>query len=141
MAKSINEIQDEIIEEFEELEWTERYQLLIDYAKELALNPLPETDMIDQNKIEGCQSTVWLTAHLKDGLVYYQAESDALLVRGIVATLIHVLNAHTPQEILKANLYFIDRIGLQEHLTPMRSNGVLAMLKQMKLYALAFTAN
>lgn len=141
MAKSINEIQDEVIEEFELFEnWLERYQLLVDYAKELENNPLPEADKNDRNKIDGCQSIVWFTCELKDGKLMMKGDADALLVRGIVALLLHVLNDHTPEEIIKADLYFIERIGLREHLSPTRSNGIAAMLKQIKLYALAYQA-
>ena len=141
MAKSINEIQDEVIEEFELLEnWLERYQLLVDYAKELEKNPLPEADKNDRNKIDGCQSIVWFTCELKDGKLMMKGDADAILVKGIVALLLHVLNDHTPEEIIKADLYFIERIGLREHLSPTRSNGIAAMLKQIKLYALAYQA-
>ena len=137
--KEINEIQDEIIEEFESFdEWMDRYQLIIDYAKELKKNPMPAEDKIDRNKIDGCQSTVWFTCRYEDGKLKLNGDSDALLVKGIVALLLSVLNDHTPQEIIKADLYFIDRIGLREHLSPTRSNGVAAMLKQLKLYALAY---
>lgn len=136
---SINELQDEVIEEFASFdEWLERYELLIDYAKELDKDPLPESDKTDTNKIDGCQSTVWFTCVLRDGKLYLNGDSDALLVRGIVALLLHVLSGHTPQEIIDADLYFIDAIGLREHLSPTRSNGVVAMLKQIKLYALAY---
>ena len=136
---SINELQDELIEEFEAFDdWLDRYQLIIDYAKELKKNPLPEADKTDKNKIDGCQSTVWFTAKMENGNLIFHGDSDALLVQGIVALLIHVLSGHTPKEIIAANLYFIDRIGLREHLSPTRSNGVAAMLKQMKLYALAY---
>lgn len=139
MAKSINEIQDEVIEEFEMFDdWMERYQLIVEYANELKKNPFPESDKTDQNKIDGCQSTVWFTCRFEDGKIYYNGDSEALLVKGVVALLIHVLSGHTPKEILDANLYFIERIGLQEHLSPTRSNGVVAMLKQMKLFALAY---
>ena len=139
MAKSINDIQDEIIDEFEAFDdWIERYQLLVEYANELKKHPFPEADLTDTNLIDGCQSKVWFTAKMEDGLLFFNGESDALLVKGIVALLIHVLSGHTPQEIAKADLYFIDRIGLREHLSPTRNNGVLAMLKQMKLYALAY---
>ena len=139
MAKSINEIQDEVIEEFELFEnWLERYQLLVDYAKELEKNPLPEADKNDRNKIDGCQSIVWFTCELKDGKLMMKGDADAILVKGIVALLLHVLNDHTPEEIIKADLYFIERIGLREHLSPTRSNGIAAMLKQIKLYALAY---
>lgn len=141
MAKSINEIQDEVIEEFELFDnWLERYQLLVDYAKELENNPLPEADKNDRNKIDGCQSIVWFTCELKDGKLMMKGDADAILVKGIVALLLHVLNDHTPEEIIKADLYFIERIGLREHLSPTRSNGIAAMLKQIKLYALAYQA-
>ena len=136
---TINETQDEIIEEFEAFDdWTERYQLLVDYAKELKKKPMPAEDKTDQNKIDGCQSTVWFTCKYEDGKLYFNGDSDAILVKGIVALLLIVLSGHTPKEILEANLYFIDRIGLQEHLSPTRSNGVVAMLKQLRLYALAY---
>lgn len=136
---TINEAQDEIIEEFELLEdWTERYQLIVDYATELKKNPLPEKDKTDQNKIDGCQSTVWFTCKYEDGKLYFKGDSEALLVRGVVALLLHVLSGHTPKEILTADLYFMDRIGLQEHLSPTRSNGIVAMLKQLRLYAMAY---
>lgn len=138
---TINEAQDEIIEEFEMFdEWLERYQLLVDYGRELMKHPMPEADKTDQNKIDGCQSTVWFTASLQDGKIHYQGDSDAILVKGIVALLLRVLNDHTPKEILDADLYFIDRIGLREHLSPTRSNGIAAMLKQMRLFALAYQA-
>ena len=141
MAKSINEIQDEIIEEFEAFDdWIDRYQLLTEYAKELKKNPLPEADKNDTNLIDGCQSKVWFTAKMQDGKLFFKGDSDALLVKGIVALLLSVLSEHTPDEILKADMYFIDRIGLKEHLSPTRSNGVVAMLKQIKLYALAYKA-
>ena len=138
---TINERQDEIIEEFESFdEWLDRYQLIIDYAKDLKANPLPEEDKNDRNLIDGCQSKVWFTCRLENGKIYYKGDSDAILVRGIVALLIDVLSGHTPQEIIDADLYFIDRIGLHEHLSPTRSNGVAAMLKQMRLYALAWNS-
>lgn len=134
---TINEIQDEIIEEFADFDdWMDRYQMLIDLGSEQA--PLDNKYKTEQNLIDGCQSRVWLQADMRDGLLHFQAESDALIVKGIVALLIRVLSDHTPQEILDADLYFIERIGLREHLSPTRSNGLLAMLKQMKLYALAF---
>lgn len=135
---TINDIQDEIIAEFSDFDdWMDKYQMLIDLGNEQ--QPLPASAKIEQNLIEGCQSRVWLTAELTpEGLVHFEAESDALIVKGIVTLLIRVLSDHTPQEILDADLYFIERIGLREHLSPTRSNGLLAMLKQMKLYALAF---
>ncbi len=134
---TIDEIQEEIVEEFTGLDdWMDRYQLLIDLGNEQP--PLNEAYKTEQNLIDGCQSRVWLQADLMDGKVVFQAESDALIVKGIVTLLIRVLSNHTPQEIVDADLFFIDRIGLREHLSPTRSNGLLAMLKQMKLYALAF---
>lgn len=134
---TINEIQDEVIEEFQDFEdWMDRYQLLIDLGSEQA--PLPAEYKTEQNLIDGCQSRVWLQADMVDGKVHFQAESDALIVKGIVALLIRVLGDQTPQDIMDADLYFIKEIGLQEHLSPTRSNGLLAMLKQMKMYALAF---
>lgn len=134
---TINETQDEIIEEFSETDdWMDRYQLLIDLGSEQT--PLPDSDKTEQNLIDGCQSRVWLTCEEKEGRLLFKAESDALIVKGIVALLIRVLTNHTPDEILQADLYFIDRIGLREHLSPTRSNGLLAMLKQMRMYALAF---
>lgn len=134
---TINETQDEIIEEFSETDdWMDRYQLLIDLGSEQTL--LPDSDKTEQNLIDGCQSRVWLICEEKEGRLLFKAESDALIVKGIVALLIRVLTNHTPDEILQADLYFIDRIGLREHLSPTRSNGLLAMLKQMRMYALAF---
>ena len=137
---TINEVHDSIIEEFSDFEdWMDKYQLLIDLGS--GQQPLPASAKTEQNLIEGCQSRVWLTADLTpEGLVHFEAESDALIVKGIVTLLIRALSDHTPQEILDADLYFIERIGLREHLSPTRSNGLLAMLKQMKMYALAFKA-
>ena len=136
---TINEMQDEVIAEFSDFDdWMDRYQLLIDLGNEQ--QPLDEKYKTDQNLIEGCQSRVWLQADEKDGKIIFQAESDALIVKGIIALLIKVLSGHTPDEILKADLYFIPQIGLQEHLSPTRSNGLLSMVKQMRMYALAFKA-
>ena len=136
---TINEIQDEIIEEFSGLDdWMDKYQLLIDLGNELA--PLDERYKTEQNLIDGCQSRVWLQADYEDGLIHFTAESDALIVKGIVSLLIRVLSDHTPQEILDADLYFIEEIGLKEHLSPTRSNGLVAMVKQIRAYALAFSA-
>lgn len=136
---TINEIQDEIIEEFSGLDdWMDRYQLLIDMGGET--KPLPDSDKVEQNLIDGCQSRVWLVCDEKEGRLYFRAESDALIVKGIVTLLIRVLSGHTPDEILDADLYFIEKIGLREHLSPTRSNGLLAMLKQMRAYAMAFKA-
>lgn len=144
---TINEIQDEIIEEFSGLDdWMDKYQLLIDLGNELT--PLDERYKTEQNLIDGCQSRVWLQADLIDGsstgsetvkLIHFSAESDALIVKGIVSLLIRVLSDHTPQEILDADLYFIEEIGLKEHLSPTRSNGLVAMVKQIRAYALAFS--
>lgn len=134
---TINETQDEIIEEFCEMDdWMDRYQLLIDMGEEQ--EPLPASDKTDVNLIDGCQSRVWLVCDEHDGILEFKAESDALIVKGIVMLLIRVLTHHTPEEILDADLYFIDRIGLSEHLSPTRSNGLLAMIKQMRMYALAY---
>lgn len=134
---SINEAQDELIEEFAAFDdWLDRYELITDYGKQLP--KMPEEDKIDRNKIDGCQSPVWFTCKFEDGKIYYTGDSDAILVRGVVAMLIQVLSGHTPKEIVEADLYFIDEIQLREHLSPTRSNGVAAMLKQMRLFALAF---
>jgi cysteine desulfuration protein SufE len=134
---NINEIQDEIIAEFSDFDdWMDRYQMLIDMGSEQPT--LEEKYKTEQNLIDGCQSRVWLQADMVDGKLQFRAESDALIVKGIVALLVRVLSGHTPQEILDADLYFIDRIGLREHLSPTRSNGLGAMLKQMKMYALAY---
>ena len=135
---TINEIQDEIIEEFSGFDdWMDKYQLLIDLGNEL--EPLDEKYKTEQNLIDGCQSRVWLVADFADGIINFKAESDALIVKGIVSLLIRVLSGHTPKEILDADLYFIEEIGLKEHLSPTRSNGLVAMVKQMRVYALAFS--
>ena len=134
---TINERQDEIIEAFQDLDdWMDRYQLLIDLGNEQP--PLDERYKTESNLIDGCQSRVWLQADYEDGRIHFQAESDALIVKGIVALLIRALDGSTPQEILDADLYFIESIGLKEHLSPTRSNGLLAMVKQMRMYALAY---
>jgi len=135
---TINEIQDEIIEEFSGFDdWMDKYQLLIDLGNEQ--EPLEDKYKTEQNLIDGCQSRVWLVAEMDDQVIRFRAESDALIVKGIVSLLIRVLSGHTPQEILDADLYFIEEIGLKEHLSPTRSNGLVAMVKQMRLYALAFS--
>ena len=137
MTMTINETQDEIIEEFSALDdWMDKYQLLIDLGSEQ--EPLDEQYKTEQNLIDGCQSRVWLQADYEDGIIRFTAESDALIVKGIVSLLIRVFSGHTPQEILNADLYFIEQIGLKEHLSPTRSNGLLAMVKQIRMYALAF---
>lgn len=136
---TIDELQEEVITEFSDFDdWMDKYQLLIDLGNEQ--KPLDEAYKTDPNLIEGCQSRVWLQADLIDGKVHFQAESDALIVKGIIALLIKVVSDHTPDEILNSELYFIDKIGLKEHLSPTRSNGLLAMVKQMRMYALAFKA-
>lgn len=137
--KTINELQDEVIEEFSDFDdWMDKYQLLIDLGNEQ--EPLDEKYKTEQNLIDGCQSRVWLQADMEDGNVVFQAESDALIVKGIIALLIKVVSGHTPDEILNSDLYFIEKIGLKGHLSPTRSNGLLAMVKQMRMYALAFKA-
>lgn len=137
---TINQIQDEIIDEFVDIEdWMDRYAYIIDLGN--ALPAIDEKYKTPQYIIEGCQSRVWLNAELNDeGKIIYTADSDAIIVKGIISLLIKVLSNHTPQEILDADLYFIDKIGLSEHLSPTRSNGLVAMVKQMKVYALAFKA-
>ena len=135
----INDIQNEIIEEFSSFDdWMDRYSLLIEYGN--GLDPFPEADKTEQNLIDGCQSKVWFTAEMQDGRVIYHGDSDAILVKGIVALLIRVLSGHTPQEIVETDLYFIDEINLREHLSPTRSNGLNAMLKQMIQYAAVYKA-
>lgn len=134
---TINELQDEVIEEFSDFtDWMDKYQLLIDLGNEQ--KPLDEKYKTESNLIDGCQSRVWLQADYVDGKIVFTAESDALIVKGIIALLIRVLSGHTPQEILSADLYFIDKIGLKDHLSPTRSNGLLAMVKQIRMYALAY---
>lgn len=134
---SINEIQDQIIEEFSMVDdWMDKYQMLIELGN--SLEPLDEKYKTPQNIIEGCQSRVWLQADYYDGIIHFSGESDAVIVKGLVSLLIQVLSDHTPDEILNCDLYFIEKIGLREHLSPTRSNGLLSMVKQMKVYALAF---
>lgn len=136
---TIEEAQQEVIEEFNGFDdWMDKYQLLIDLGNEQ--EPLSEEYKTEKNLIDGCQSRVWLQADYTDGVITFQGESDALIVKGIVTLLIRVLSGHTPDEILNADIHFIHDIGLTEHLSPTRSNGLLAMLKQMKLYAMAFKA-
>ena len=137
---TINQLQDEIIDEFVDIEdWMDRYAYILDLGN--ALPAIDEKYKTPQYIIEGCQSRVWLYAELNDeGKIIYTADSDAIIVKGIISLLIKVLSVHTPQEILDADLYFIDKIGLSEHLSPTRSNGLVAMVKQMKVYALAFKA-
>ena len=135
--KTINELQDEAVEEFSDFDdWMDKYQMLIDLGNEL--KPLDEKYKTEQNLIDGCQSRVWLQCDFVDGKLVFTADSDALIVKGIIALLIQVISGHTPKEILDADLYFIDKIGLRDHLSPTRSNGLLAMVKQIKAYALAY---
>ena len=136
---TINELQDEVIEEFNEFtDWMDKYQMLIDLGNDL--EPLDEKHKNEQNLIDGCQSRVWLQCDYADGRLVFTADSDALITKGIIALLIRVLNGRTPQEILDTELYFIDAIGLAANLSPTRANGLAAMVKQMRLYALAFQA-
>ena len=134
---TINELQNNVIEEFADFDdWMDKYALLIDLGN--SLPPLEEKYKTESNLIEGCQSRVWLQADYVDGTILFKGESDAVIVKGIVSLLISILSDHTPQEILDADLYFIEKIGLKEHLSPTRSNGLVAMVKQMRMYALAF---
>ena len=135
--KTINELQDEVVAEFSDFDdWMDKYQMLIDLGNDL--EPLDDKYKTEQNLIDGCQSRVWLQCDMVDGRLVFTADSDALIVKGVIALLIQVLSNHTPKEILDADLYFIDKIGLREHLSPTRSNGLLAMVKQIKAYALAY---
>ncbi len=137
--ESINDLQNQIIDEFSGFsDWMDRYSYIIDLGN--SMDPLPEEQRTQDNLIDGCQSRLWLSADYRSGLVFFTADSDALIVKGIVSLLIRVLSGHTPQEILDADLFFIDAIGLREHLSPTRSNGLLSMVKQMRMYALAFKA-
>lgn len=135
---SINRIQDLIVEEFSQFDdWMDKYALLIDLGN--SLEPIDEKYKVPQHIIEGCQSRVWLAAEMDEsGRIIYRADSDAILVKGIVALLLRVFSGNTPDEILNTDLYFVEKIGLREHLSPTRSNGLLAMIKQIKLYALVF---
>ena len=136
---TINQLQDAVIEEFSDIDdWMDKYQMLIDLGNEL--DTLDEQYKNNQNLIDGCQSRVWIQCDYKDGKLYFTADSDALMVKGSIALLIQVISGHTPTEILDAELYFIDRIGLKDHLSPTRSNGLLAMIKQIRAYALAYKA-
>lgn len=137
VKRTINEIQDEIIDEFDFLDdWTERYKHIIELGRELEL--LDDAYKVDELKIKGCQSNVYLHAYQQEGRVYFEAESDAMIVQGLIAMLIKVLSGQKAQDITNAELYFIDKIGMREHLSPTRSNGLNAMVKQMKMYAKAF---
>lgn len=136
---TINETQDAIVDDFSAFDdWMDKYALLIDLGN--SLEPIDEKFKTPENLIEGCQSRVWLQAEYEDGKIVFKGESDAVIVKGIVSLLIQVLSNHTPDEILNADLYFIDKIGLKEHLSPTRSNGLVSMVKQMRLYAMAYKA-
>ncbi len=136
---TIKEQQDAVIEEFADMDdWMDKYQLLIDMGNEL--DTLDEKYKTSQNLIDGCQSRVWIQCDYRDGKLYFTADSDALIVKGIIALLVQTLSGHSPREILDNELYFIDRIGLREHLSPTRSNGLLAMIKQIRNYAVAYSA-
>lgn len=136
---TLSEVQDDIIQEFELFDdWLDRYEYLISLSK--SLQPLDPKFKTNDYLIRGCQSRVWLTAELHDGKVHFEAETDAIITKGIVSLLIRVLSDRTPEEIIGADLYFIDRIGLRENLSPTRSNGLAAMIGQMKTYAVAFSA-
>jgi cysteine desulfuration protein SufE len=136
---TLNEVQDAIVEDFSiSNDWMDRYQQLIELGKELP--PIDDKKRTDQYLINGCQSKVWLDAELRDGRIFFSADSDAIITKGIVSLLIKVLSGRTPEEIINADLYFIDKIGLKENLSPTRSNGLVAMVKQMRMYALAYQA-
>lgn len=136
---TINDKQDDIIAEFNDIDdWMDRYGYIIELGN--ALPPIDPAYKTPEHLIDGCQSRVWINAELKDGKVIFTADSDAIIVKGIISMLVDVLSGRTPDEIINADLYFIDKIGLTAHLSPTRSNGLLAMLKQMRLYALAFKA-
>jgi len=136
---TINEIQDEIVEEFSSFEdWMDKYSYLIEIGNEL--EPFNDEWRLDQNLIEGCQSKVWFHAEMKDGKVFYSADSDAIIVKGIVGLLLRAMSGQSPDDILNNDLNFVEKIGLKEHLSPTRSNGLVAMIKQMRLYAVAFKA-
>jgi cysteine desulfuration protein SufE len=137
MANTIEQTEAEIIDEFSLFDsWDDKYEYIIDLGKKLA--PLPDEHKKDENKVKGCQSTVWLVADYREGKVHFRAESDAVIVKGLISMLIRVLSGHTPDEILNANMDFINKIGMTSHLAQTRSNGLLAMVRQMKNYALAF---
>ena len=136
---SIKDIQEQIIEEFSIFDdWMDKYAYLIEIGNEL--EPLDETKKTDSNLIDGCQSKVWIDAYLNNGKLYFEADSDAIITKGIASLLIKVLSGHTPEDIVNAELFFIEKIGLQQHLSPTRSNGLLSMIKRIKLYAMAYNS-
>lgn len=135
---TINELQDEIIEEFELFDdWEGKYEYIIDLGKKL--KPLADEFKQEDNIIKGCQSVVWLRAYLEKGILHFEADSEAIIVKGLVSMLLKVLSGHKPQEILNADLYFIDKVGLTSHLAQTRSNGLASMVKQMKNYAFVYS--
>lgn len=134
---TINEIQDELIEEFSLFgDWMEKYEHIIQMAKELPM--IDEQYKQDENLIKGCQAKVWLHADFRDGNIFFSADSDAIITKGLVSMVVRVLSNHTPKEIVQSDLFFVDKIGLREHLSMTRSNGLLSMIKQMKMFAVAF---
>lgn len=136
---AIADIEAEIVEDFSIVDdWMDRYEILIDMGKEL--EPLPEEFKVESNLVRGCQSKVWLAADMQDGLIRFRADSDSTITKGLIALLVRVLSYHTPEEVLSSELAFIDTIGVRQHLSPNRSNGLSSMIKQMKLYAIAFQA-
>lgn len=140
MMSEIDERQEQVIDEFSVFsDWMDKYEYLIELGKDL--EPMPEQDKNDDNIIKGCQSQVWLTASFADGIITFKADSDAIITKGIIALLIKVLSGLTPSEIINADLHFVDAIGLRENLSPTRSNGLVSMIKQIKMYALAYSNN
>jgi cysteine desulfuration protein SufE len=140
MGKTINELQDEITEDFSMFDdWNDKYEYLIEFGKSLPV--LDEKYKTEENRIHGCQSRVWLNAYLKDGNLYFDADSDAIITKGIVGLLVKVLSGHTPKEVADSDLYFIEKIGLKDHLSPNRANGLVSMIKKMKTYGIAYQAN
>jgi cysteine desulfuration protein SufE len=136
---TIKEIQEDIVDEFALFEdWTDKYEYIIDIGKKLP--PLPEQYKTEDNKIKGCQSQVWLHAHMNNGKLFFEGDSDAVIVKGLIGLLIRTLSGHRPEEIAKSDLFFINKIGMSQHLAQTRSNGLASMVKQMKLYGLAFQA-
>lgn len=139
MSKALNEVEDEITDEFSFFDnWQDKYEYLIELGKKL--NDYPEAERKDENKVKGCQSSVWLTTTGSNGTIVFKADSDSTIVKGLIALLVRVLSGRTPDEILNAKLDFIDKIGLKQHLAQTRANGLAAMIKQMKMYALAYKA-
>jgi cysteine desulfuration protein SufE len=139
MTRSIKEIEDEIVDEFTFFDnWQDKYEYIIELGKKL--KGFPEEERIDENKVKGCQSSVWLVTGISEGSIIFEADSDSVIVKGLIALLVRVLNNRTPDEILEAKLEFIDKIGLRQHLAGTRANGLAAMIKQMKMYAMAYKA-